>query len=212
MSMVQNFTGLAGTTCASCSLCSQWCSAAKISSAVSSPHKGVQDLCWCWKHLHCFVLLIEKDGWGEPSMLSWDNEKVTRPRVSGASRQLFSQVSMLFTMLRLGAQIVLPQKAVSLAEPQILVFKGVLCTECHPKEGGMLSYSISGRHCHCSECKWAEELNRWLQWDMDSLQMVNSFPLRSVVGWMTAQYGSDSKSLYYPPHTLLSWHFPLWRR
>lgn len=74
---------------------------------------------------------------------------------------IHAQLFRLFTMLRLGPQIrFLPQKSASLAEPQRLIFRGV---HCHPEEGGTISYRFSERHCHCSECKWAEELNRWLQ-------------------------------------------------
>lgn len=88
---------------------------------------------------------------------SIDDEKVSNPRDTVTLRY---QLFMRFTMLRLEAQILfLPQKAVSVEEPQILIFTGV---HCHPKEGGMI-YGFSERRHHCSECKWAEELNRWLQ-------------------------------------------------
>lgn len=84
---------------------------------------------------------------------SKDEEKVSSPRDSVTSRYPCpAQIG--------SANIFLPLKAVSLSEPQILIFRGV---HCHPKEGGMISYRFSERHCHCSECKWAEELNRWLQ-------------------------------------------------
>lgn len=158
------------------------------------------------------------EGWEESSMMlsrlqdlphSKDGENVSSPRDSVTSRYPCSALHVLYN-----AQI---GSTNTFSTTKSCVF--VRTTDTHlqrsalsPEEEGTISYRFSERHCHCSECKWAEELNRWLQWDTDSLQMVNSFPLRSVVGWMTAQYGCILQKLVLPPHTLLSWHFPLWKR
>lgn len=143
-SMEQNITGLAASACASGSLWSQWCGAAKISSAVSSPCKGEQDLCWCWWYSCYFVLLKQRVEKNHLCMVRSAAYKILQ--VPKTMRKLgvpesqelqgsSSQVFMLFTMLRLGAQIVLPWKAVSLAEPLILVFRGSTVCWVSPKGG-----------------------------------------------------------------------------
>lgn len=76
-----------------------------------------------------------------------------------------SQVFMLFMMLGLGAQTVFALKSCLSGTTTDTFVQRQHCvlSVTQRREGGMLSHRISGRHCHCSECKWAEELNRWLQ-------------------------------------------------
>lgn len=159
-----------------------------------------------------FVLLEQRVGKNHLSMVRWVTCKIfrvskTRRKVGVSESQepqgSFSHIFMLFRCSDYEhKQFCL--KKLSLAEPQILMFRGVLFTECHPKEGGMLSCRISGRHYHCLECKWAEDLNRWLQWDMDSTD--GEFIPSEISGGMDDSpiWLQTSKACITPPHPVIT--------
>lgn len=117
------------------------------------------------------------------------------------SQGSYSQVITLFTALRLGAQKVLPQKAVSLAELLILLFRGSIVCWVSPKQGkegysptgfqedAAIVQSASGLRSLTDGCSETWSFYRW--W-------IHSLWDQWWAGWQPNMV-ADSKSLYSPP-------------
>lgn len=192
-----------GRACASVSLWIQQHDAAQISSVVSSPCKGEEDLCWCWWCSCCFLQVKQKVEKNHICMVSWTSYKIflvpkimrklSSPRNSVTSRYPCPALHALYSA-QIGST-----KTFSAPKSCASGRTTEKCTVTQRREGwsptGFLTgtaivQSASGLRSLTDGCSETRTVYRW--W-------IHSLWDQWWAGWQPNMV-ADSKSLYYP-HT-----------